>query len=98
KGLTDYVVPAQIDRETTLKIQECALLAHKSLGCFGFSRVDMILKGKDVYVLEVNTIPGLTETSLLPKAAKARGIDFLSLCIKLIESAYRRAKTISGKL
>ncbi|MCM8782791.1 MAG: D-alanine--D-alanine ligase [Candidatus Omnitrophica bacterium] len=94
KGLTEYVVPAKIDGELSWRIQESAVVAHRALGCFGFSRVDMILKDREVYVLEVNTIPGLTETSLLPKAAKAVGIDFLELCIRLIESAYQRTKYI----
>jgi len=96
-GLTEYVVPAKIDIETASKIQASALNAHRSLGCYGFSRVDMILKNPKVYVLEVNTIPGLTETSLLPKAAKAVGISFLELCLKLIDSAYRRAESLYSK-
>jgi len=92
-GLTEYVVPAKLEEKIASQAKNSALLAHKSLDCFGFSRVDMILnKENKVFVLEVNTIPGLTETSLLPKAAKAVGISFLELCLKLIDSAYRRAK------
>ena len=92
-GLTEYVVPAKLEEKIASQAKNSALLAHKSLDCFGFSRVDMILnKENKVFVLEVNTIPGLTETSLLPKAAKAVGIGFLELCLKLIDSAYRRAK------
>lgn len=65
--------------------QDLAIRAHNSLGCKGFSRVDMVL-GKDniMYVLEVNTIPGFTERSLLPKAAKAAKIDFINLCNTII--------------
>lgn len=92
KGLTDYIVPAKIEQRLASKVKNSALFAHKSLGCFGFSRVDMILKEDKVYVLEVNTIPGLTETSLLPKAAQAEGIGFLELCLKLIESSFKRNK------
>ncbi|MDP3731733.1 MAG: D-alanine--D-alanine ligase, partial [Candidatus Omnitrophota bacterium] len=92
-GLTDYVAPAELEDEIARDIQETALSAHKLLGCYGCSRVDMILNDNDIpFVLEVNTIPGLTATSLLPKAAKVVGIDFLELCIKLIELAYEKAK------
>ncbi|RKY31450.1 MAG: D-alanine--D-alanine ligase [Candidatus Omnitrophota bacterium] len=90
-GSTEYIVPAKLEREITTQIQMAGLSAHKSLGCYGCSRVDMIL-GKDnlPFILEVNTIPGLTETSLLPKAAKAKGVSFAELCIKLIQLAYEK--------
>ena len=92
-GMTDYIVPAEIDEKLSDKAKIAGLVAHKSLGCRGFSRVDMIL-GEDgnFYVLELNSIPGLTETSLLPKAARSIGIDFLKLCIILIEAAYEKTK------
>jgi D-alanine-D-alanine ligase len=71
--------------------QEVALHAHRVLGCRGFSRVDMLLDGKNkLYLLEVNTIPGFTEKSLLPKAAKAAGISFSSLCEKIVDLAFQR--------
>ncbi|MCM8799204.1 MAG: D-alanine--D-alanine ligase [Candidatus Omnitrophica bacterium] len=89
-GMTEYIVPAPLDKITTLKVKKAALCAHRYLGCFGFSRIDMILKDSLPYILEVNTIPGLTQTSLLPKAAKAAGITFNQLCIELIKSAYNR--------
>lgn len=90
-GLTDYIVPAQLDREITKKVKTLALSAHKLLGCFGCSRVDMILDTNNLpFVLEVNTIPGLTLTSLLPKAAKILGIEFDELCLKLIKLAYEK--------
>ncbi len=90
-GLTDYQVPAKLDEETAQKLKAVALSAHKLLGCFGCSRVDMIL-GRDnlPVILELNTIPGLTATSLLPKAAKTIGIDFAQLCLKLIGLAYEK--------
>lgn len=92
-GMTDYVVPAQLGDAVAQNIQETALSAHKLLGCYGCSRVDMILSNDKIpFVLEVNTIPGLTKTSLLPKAAKVVGIDFQHLCVKLIELAYEKAK------
>lgn len=85
---TEYLVPSPISEKDSLKAQEIGLKAHNLLGCRSFSRVDMIL-GEDgnIYVLEVNTIPGLTSRSLLPKAASAAGIDFYSLCIKILEGA-----------
>ncbi len=92
-GLTDYVVPAELENEIAQNIQEAALSAHKLLGCYGCSRVDMILSNDDIpFVLEVNTIPGLTATSLLPKAAKVVGIDFPQLCIRLIGLAYDKTQ------
>ncbi len=88
KGLTEYRVPAEIDRETYLACQKTGLLAHHALGARFFSRVDMILSKDNVpVVLEVNTIPGLTEASLLPKAAQAAGVDFGELILKILESS-----------
>ena len=70
------------------KAQELALNAHRVLGCKGFSRADMLLDDRGTfYLLEVNTIPGFTEKSLLPKAAKAAGITFPSLCKKIVDLA-----------
>lgn len=87
-GMTEYVVPAELEDKTAKRLQATALSAHKLLGCYGCSRVDMILDSNNIpFVLEVNTIPGLTKTSLLPKAAKVAGIDFSQLCIKLIQLA-----------
>jgi D-alanine-D-alanine ligase len=92
-GMTDYVVPAKLEDEISKKIQDTGLSAHKLLGCFGCSRVDMILSQDNIpFVLEVNTIPGFTQTSLLPKAAKIVGIEFAQLCIKLIQLAYDKAQ------
>ncbi len=92
-GLTEYIVPAALEKCISGIVQDAALSAHKALGCFGCSRVDIIL-GQDnlPYLLEVNTIPGMTATSLLPKAAKAIGIGFNQLCLKLLELAYEKAK------
>ncbi len=80
--------------ETTLshdvygRVQELAVRAHSSLGCRTFSRVDMILnKDDEIYVLEVNTIPGFTERSLLPKAAAAANISFSELCNAIVNAA-----------
>jgi len=70
--------------------QEIAINAQKVLGCKGFSRVDMLLDDRDnLYLLEINTIPGFTEKSLLPKAAKAAGMSFSSLCEKIVDLAFQ---------
>jgi D-alanine--D-alanine ligase len=92
-GLTDYKVPAQIDEPTCRKIQNAGLAAHRALGCAGFSRIDIILKDDIPFVLEVNTIPGFTSTSLLPKAAKLAGIEFTDLCLRLLKLAYEKTET-----
>ncbi len=88
KGFTEYKVPAEIEKDTYKRCQDVALGAHKAVGARFFSRVDMILSAENKpLVLEVNTIPGLTEMSLLPKAAQAAGIDFDQLILKILESA-----------
>lgn len=90
-GLTDYIVPAQLDERVSRDLQAVALKVHKLLGCSGCSRVDIILdQDSSPYVLELNSIPGLTPTSLLPKAAHTLGIDFTNLCIELLTTAYEK--------
>ncbi len=95
---TQYVIlkSSDVSSEESLfhsvytSIQELATRAHDSLGCRGISRVDMILsKDGQIYVLEVNTIPGLTERSLLPKAASAVNIGFTELCNMVINTAFK---------
>jgi len=72
----------------TQAVKRAALLAHKTIGCSGFSRTDFILgKNRKLYVLEINTIPGMTENSLLPKAAQAVGISFPKLLEIFIEGS-----------
>ena len=89
KGLTEYIVPADIETPLYEKCQDMGLKAHKALSARSFSRVDIILnREKGPVILEVNTIPGFTETSLLPKAAMAIGIGFEDLCLKILESAF----------
>lgn len=86
QGGTDYFCPADLPEDVTALVQEEALKAHKSLGIEVYSRVDVLLSEDGTpYVLEVNTIPGMTESSLLPKAAKAAGIDYANLCLKIIK-------------
>jgi len=85
---TRYLVPAPITDEIASRAMADGMEAFTALGCRSFSRVDMILgDDNELYVLEVNTIPGLTPRSLLPKAAEAAGIDFRNLCRKILEDA-----------
>jgi D-alanine-D-alanine ligase len=91
-GQTEYLVPAPLDRVTAARAQHLALRAHAVLGCRDFSRVDLMLsRAGKLYVLEVNTIPGLTDMSLVPKAARAAGMTFEQLCARLVELALARA-------
>ena len=95
---TKYIVPAMLDKDKYKSAQEFALKAHRVLGCRDFSRVDMRMdRDGNIYVLEVNTIPGMTERSLLPKAASAIGVSFEDLCMKLVDLAYRRRKNEETK-
>ncbi len=81
KGASEYFCPAPLDESTARLVQETALRAHRALGLEVYSRVDILLRAdSSLFVLEANTIPGMTETSLLPKAAAAVGLDFLALC------------------
>ena len=81
KGASEYHVPAALSEDQTRAVQSAALAAHRSLGLEVYSRVDVLLAPDgSMSVLEVNTIPGMTETSLLPKAAAVAGLDFSMLC------------------
>jgi D-alanine-D-alanine ligase len=83
---SEYICPADLDLETTMAVQSAALAAHRALGVEVYSRVDVLLDAQNrPYVLEANTIPGMTETSLLPKAAAAAGISFPTLCQTIAE-------------
>nr|AIA10770.1 UvrD/REP helicase N-terminal domain protein [uncultured bacterium] len=92
-GASEHFCPADFDPATTRRIQEAALGAFKAIGGRDYSRVDVMVKTNgDPIVLEVNTLPGMTETSLLPDAAKAAGISYEQLCQKMVELALRRKK------
>jgi D-alanine-D-alanine ligase len=84
-GITQEICPARIDDEMTQKAQAYAEAAHKALFCEGYSRTDMILKDREIYILETNTIPGMTATSLLPQAARKAGLSFSQLLDQLIQ-------------
>ncbi len=88
-GLTDFVVPAQLPSAVDEEVKAVAVAAYVALGCRGFGRVDLILDGDgNPWILEINTIPGLTETSLMPMAAEAAGISFEELVRDVTEMAF----------
>jgi len=95
KGLTEYIVPADVSKAARENIQAAALKAFQVIGCRDIARIDFILDQKgDAYVLEINTIPGFTETSLLPKAARQNGVGFPELCVRIVKMALaRRSKS-----
>lgn len=89
KGRTEYFCPAPLSDDVTRLIQQYALYAHQSLGRTVYSRIDFLLeKDMNPYCLEVNTLPGMTATSLLPKAAAAVGLTFPQLCQKIVELSW----------
>lgn len=83
-GMSDYYVPARLDDKLASLIRQQVLNIYKLFKCKGLSRIDMIVKNGTPYILELNTSPGLTETSLLPMAAKASGLEFEDLVEKII--------------
>ncbi|MFN7138454.1 MAG: D-alanine--D-alanine ligase, partial [Limisphaerales bacterium] len=92
-GATEHFCPADFDPATTQRIQQAALGAFHAIGGRDYARVDVMVKENgDPVVLEVNTLPGMTETSLLPDAAKAAGISYEQLCQKMVELALKRGK------
>jgi D-alanine-D-alanine ligase len=92
-GNTEYLVPAPLEAEVEARVRELGLAAHRALGCRDMSRSDFRLDlVGGIYLLEVNSIPGMTETSLLPKAAAAAGIRFPELCLGLVARALRHGK------
>jgi D-alanine-D-alanine ligase len=93
-GLTDYRVPAPISARLKDELQSLALKVYHILGCEDFARVDFMVDPLErPYVLEINTLPGFTPTSLLPKAAAAAGISFQELCLRMVEIAHGKKKT-----
>ena len=85
-GETEYHCPADLSSELTEEVQALAMKAYSSLGVEIYSRVDLLLNEENQpYVLELNTIPGMTASSLLPKAAREMGVSFSALCLKIIE-------------
>jgi D-alanine-D-alanine ligase len=86
-GASTEICPARLDAKLTQRAQACAVTAHRALNCRGYSRTDMLIRDGQIYVLETNTIPGMTATSLFPQAAAAAGITFTRLLDTLIDLA-----------
>jgi D-alanine-D-alanine ligase len=92
-GRTEYLCPAPFDALVTARIQEAALGAYRAVGARDYARVDVMVRPNgDPVVLEVNTLPGMTETSLLPKAAAAAGWTFAALCARMVRLALERSQ------
>lgn len=91
-GMTTFVCPAELGDDATARAQELALSVYRLLGCHGVARVDLMLdeQSGELWVLEANVVPGMTETSLLPQAADAAGIGFDELIARLLASAFNR--------
>ncbi len=91
-GMTTFVCPAELSAQTTERAQQLALEVYELLGCRGFARIDLMLEqpSDELWVLEANVVPGLTETSLLPQAADAAGIAFEDLVERILSSAHGR--------
>lgn len=96
-GATEEIVPARLPDAVIARVQQIAVQAHTTLGCQGATRTDMLIRPSEtpdampeIFVLEVNTLPGMTATSLLPNSARAAGIPFEELCRQIVEDALRR--------
>lgn len=91
-GATEYFCPAEFDAATTARIQDAARGAFNAIGGRDYARVDVMVRANgDPVVLEVNTLPGMTATSLLPKAAAAAGLSYNQLCQMMVDLARQRS-------
>ncbi|MBI5197103.1 MAG: D-alanine--D-alanine ligase, partial [Nitrospirae bacterium] len=92
-GMAEYLVPARLTSDLTREVQQTALKVHRIVGCRGATRVDFrVSRGGEAHVLEINTVPGMTETSLLPRAARAAGIEYDELVERILKSAFREGE------
>ena len=100
KGLTEYFAPAPLDEATTKAVRSAAATAFAACGCRDYARVDFILTPQELYLLEINTLPGMKETSLLPMSARCEGLDFTALVKEMVTPALQRfhAVDLSTKL
>lgn len=96
-GMTDYLVPAPLPTEVRREVQGWALKAYEALGCSGCARVDLLLDEQGVWITEVNTLPGMTSTSLVPKAAASEGISFPELVMRILEGASLKIEVGGGR-
>ncbi len=94
KGMTEYFSPAPFEPEVTARVQQAAETVFEACGCRDYARVDFIISSRnDVFLLEINTLPGMKETSLLPMSARCVGLDFAALVKELVTPAIRRFST-----
>jgi D-alanine-D-alanine ligase len=97
KGATEYFAPAPLDADVTAKVQAAAATAFAACGCRDYARVDFMFSSKnELYLLEINTLPGMKETSLLPMSARCAGMDFTGLVRELVSPALRRFRAAAG--
>ncbi len=90
KGKCEHIIPARIDDKVMNKVNSLTERIYKLLGCKGFARVDFIIGRDNIpYVLEINTVPGMTDMSLVPDAAKAKGISYIELCDRIVKLALK---------
>jgi D-alanine-D-alanine ligase len=92
KGATKYIVPAELSEDTKSALAQAAIKAFEVIGCRDIARADFIISEDKIWLLEINTLPGMTETSLVPKAAAAAGISFNELLERIVDSARLRGK------
>ena len=91
KGLTEYIAPAKLSDETASAVRTAAETAFAACGCRDYARIDFMLSAEgELYLLEINTLPGMKETSLLPMSARCVGLDFVALCRELVAPAVAR--------
>jgi len=93
KGLTEYLAPAKLSEETALAVRTAAETAFAACGCRDYARIDFMVSAEgELYLLEINTLPGMKETSLLPMSARCVGLDFVALCRELVAPAVARLR------
>ena len=99
KGMTEYLAPAPFDAELTRTIQRAAETAFAACGCRDYARVDFMLSSeKQLYLLEINTLPGMKETSLLPMSARCAGLDFTGLVREMVTPALARFRAAAAPI
>jgi len=95
-GQTEYIIPARIPKDVYREVQTVALRTSKALNLEIISRIDILVENKNIYVMEANSIPGMTRTSLIPKAAHSAGYEFSQLLIKILELSLKREKLLDN--
>ena len=92
-GMHEVIIPAPLDKPTAERIRDITLRTHQAIGCWGFSRVDVLLSANgDPYVIEINTLPGMTPSSVMHKSAHVAGIDLPHLVERMLQSAFDRPR------